>query len=320
LDEVAHERRETGAGWTAGVILAVVVAGAVFYSRTPIFLDVRNLRNMAVASISFGLIAVGQTLLLRMRYLDPSAASIAGLAGVVAVVVVSDHHLPLVVGVVVAVLVGGCAGVVNGFAAGAAGGARFPALLATVGMLSIAELMRSLIIGDRVIPVHDPVLVRWAGTPGIIALIGIVLLFGVVISRSDVRASLARASRSNDSTDGSGSRKTKMLGFVVVGVLAATAGLADAARAQSVGAWPTTNLGLASVAAALAGGASILGGRGGAVTVVCGIVLVEAVVNGMQLWGAEAVKVTLAIAVVGGSALLLNLLVDRTAPALKSGE
>jgi D-xylose transport system permease protein len=93
--------------------------------------------------------------------------------------------------------------------------------------------------------------------------------------------------------------------------LAALAGLADVARAQAVGPWPTTSLGLASIVAAIAGGASVHGGRGGAFTAVCGIVLVEAITNGLQLSAAEAAQVTLAITGLGAAALLLDVLIRR---------
>ncbi|WP_436535369.1 hypothetical protein [Actinoplanes sp. HUAS TT8] len=307
--EVAGER----AGWAAGVVVVVVVGALYFQSRTDVFLDPRNLRNMAITAVSFGLLTVGQTLLLRMRYIDPSAASIAGLTGAGTAVLVSTHHWPLGAAVIAAILAGAVVGGFNGVLAGTVGGARFPALLGTLGVLGLAELLRYYILGDQVVPVTDRQLRWWIGTPEIVVLALILLAFALALANPGVAASLDRAGRSHDSGD-TGARHTKLLGFVIVGVLAALAGLADIGRAQAAGPWPTTSLGLAAIVAAIAGGASVRGGRGGALTVVCGIVLVEALTNGLLLSAAAAAQVTLAVTALGAVALSLDVLIRRPAP------
>jgi ribose/xylose/arabinose/galactoside ABC-type transport system permease subunit len=99
--------------------------------------------------------------------------------------------------------------------------------------------------------------------------------------------------------------------FILSGSLAAVSGVLLASSLQSANAQIGTSITLLSITAAVIGGASVLGGRGGVVGAVLGIAALITLTSGMNLLGVRtyyqlAANALLLIVVVGVDAILVN--------------
>lgn len=115
--------------------------------------------------------------------------------------------------------------------------------------------------------------------------------------------------------------RVKFLAFVMSGTLAGVSGVLLASRLESANAQTGIDTPLLSIAAAIIGGASLLGGRGGIVSAFLGIASLGTLSSGMNLLGVStyfqiATKALVLIGVVVVDALIVN--AKRAAAALPS--
>ena len=123
------------AGRESGGLIVLLVAVGALTLASPEFLTGNNLANLARQVAIFGILAIGQLMVILTGGIDLSVGSILGLAGAVtAQLLVSG--VPMIPAIVIGVLVGGVLGVANGVLV-----TRFklPPFIATLGMLGIAR-------------------------------------------------------------------------------------------------------------------------------------------------------------------------------------
>ena len=126
----------------SGVVSQLAAAGALivvfaFLSfASPVFLSADNLFNIGSQTAVVAVIAIGMTLVIITAGIDLSVGSVAALAGVVGVSMMTGAELPVPLAILGGILVGAGAGLVNGFLVSVAGLNPF---IATLGMLSVAR-------------------------------------------------------------------------------------------------------------------------------------------------------------------------------------
>jgi erythritol transport system permease protein len=283
-------------------LVALVALMAVFSILSPAFLTSANLtillRHVAINAI----MAVGMTFVILSGGIDLSVGSIAGLAGMIAGLLI-DRGLRLpMFGVVVyfqvwlviaiALISGGVVGTLNGLLIARLGVAPFIATLGTMyaargaallvsngatfpNLLGKADLRNTgfPLLGSGANPIWLMIAVAAAG-----ALVAARTPFGrhVYAVGGNARAALLSGVRV---------KRIEVLVYVISGVCSALVGLVIAS--QLVAAHPATGeaFELNAIAAVVLGGTSLMGGRGGIGGTIAGALVIGALADGLVLMG-----------------------------------
>ncbi len=302
---------ETGITAVAIVIAIVfeVLNGAFLTSEVPVLL---------ASTAQYGLIAVGEAMLMITGEIDLSAAKIYSTTPFFAFYLTAVG-LPWAAAIPLALCGAAAIGWVNGFITVRLG---VPSLVATLGMLFF--LNGAILTVSHSQPARTPesfinVLLgsdqQNAGTgisqiAAFLWLVAIVLAFAVVLRRTRfglhtiaVGSNLLAARELGIRTE-----RTKILNFVIMGVLAGFAGIIEACASGSIDPSAGDNtLTLYAIAAAVIGGTSLFGGSGTVIGALIGAFVVASLNDGLPLVGAQAgfADVPLGIAIV--AAMILNI-------------
>ncbi|WP_245412965.1 ABC transporter permease [Oceaniradius stylonematis] len=283
-----------------GVLLALIVMCAFLALATESFLTTTNLLNVGRQVSLLGIMAVGMTFVLVAGEIDLSVGSTYALAGLgTGMLIVAGWALAPAL--VAGLLIGAAIGLVNGFLSTYG---RLPSLIATLGMLSIVRGTALLITGGQPVTVNE----RNGADAEVLAtfeFLGQGYLFGIVPMQLVFFAAvaalgwlvLARTAFGFRVFAVGGSTKAarvsgihvngvKIWAFVIMGVMAALAGILSMAFLPS-GQAGRTGLGLELdvIAAVVVGGASLAGGIGTIPGTVLGVLIIGVLRNGLVLMG-----------------------------------
>jgi rhamnose transport system permease protein len=261
------------------------------------------------------LIALPMTLVIITGEIDLSVASTVALASV-SFGVLYDKGTPILLAAVAALLVGLVCGALNGFLVTALG---LPSLAVTIGTLALYRGIAVGLLGTTAITDFPDTWTDWArGRIGdsdipsimipfaVLAVLFIVLLhftaFGRGVYAIGLNEGAARFS-------GIRVERTKLLLFVLTGVVSALAGIYYTLRYGSARGDNANGMEMQVIAAVLLGGVSIFGGRGALPGVIAGVLLIGAIGSALRLADqtADVINIVtgllLVVAVVGSSVL-----------------
>lgn len=277
-----------------GVLAALILIVLFFYLLEPAFLSDRNIRAILTVVSFIGIIAIGQTILLVGGEFDLSVGSVAGLSAVVSAKLMTAAALPVPVAILGGMLVGATVGLVNGLIVVKL---RIPAFIQTLGMLFIGQgLIQVVTKGYPVYPL--PKVVGDTGFAHPLLGLGWSFIFFVIagiagdfVLRRTVLGRNMYATGGNPEVArlvGINTGLYKIGAFVLIGVLAAIAGMFVMADLAS----GTTSIGsgweLAVIAGVVVGGVSLFGGAGTMAGGLLGILLLQAVQSGLVVIGVNA--------------------------------
>lgn len=287
-----------------GVVAALILLVAFFFVIEPAFLSDRNVRAILRVVSFIGIIAVGQTILLVAGEFDLSVGSVAGLSAVVAAKLMTAMALAVPVALVGGVLVGALIGLVNGLIVVKF---RIPAFIQTLGMLFIGQgLIQVVTNGSPVYPL--PPEVGSTGIAQVIFGLGWSFVFFICLAlvadfvlRRTVLGRNMYATGGNPEVArlvGINTDLYKIGAFIVVGSLAAVAGMfvmADLATG-------TTSIGsgweLTVIAGVVVGGVSLFGGAGTMAGGIVGVLLLQVVTSGLVVIGVNSNWQQIAVGVI----------------------
>ncbi|MGH3076535.1 MAG: ABC transporter permease, partial [Gaiellales bacterium] len=115
---------------------ALIIVFVYLSFASPRFLTGDNLFNLGSQTAVTAIIAMGMTLVIITAGIDLSVGSVSALAGVVGVQAMAQFGLPLFPAILVGILIGAIAGMMNGALITLTGIAPF---IATLGMMSVAR-------------------------------------------------------------------------------------------------------------------------------------------------------------------------------------
>jgi ribose transport system permease protein len=287
-----------------GVVTALVLLAAFFWLLEPAFLSARNIRAILSVVSFVGIIAIGQTILLVGGEFDLSVGSIAGLSAIAAARLMATFGVPVPLGILGGLLVGGLAGLVNGFVVVRL---RIPAFIQTLGMLFIGQGLVQVITGGY--PVYPlPDAVGDLGQADVLFGLGWSFVFFIVAAvLADLALRRTVVGRNMYATGGS-REVARLVGidtdlykigaFVLTGMLAATAGMFVMADLAS----GTTSIGsgweLTVIAGVVVGGVSLFGGAGTMAGGLTGMLLLQVVQSGLVVVGVSANWQQIAVGVI----------------------
>ncbi len=277
------------------LLFVILVATVVFnLTQSTNYVDVDNFVNLFQLSVEKIIVAVVMAFLIINGEIDLSVASVMGLGACTLAALHDGTSTPFVLAIAAAVLVGGLAGLLQGWCVARLG---LPSLVVTLaGLIGFRGAARVLVedrsIGDfpgwfddlgqdgLVGPVPFAVLVFLVG----IVVAGIVLsrtALGRYVYVSGDNAEVARFS-------GIDVARLKIRLFVLSGAVAAFAGVLFAARLGSVRGDLAQGFELDIITMVLLGGVSIFGGKGSMTGVGLSILIVLNLRNGLGLANVEA--------------------------------
>jgi rhamnose transport system permease protein len=277
-----------------GIFLFILILLAVFGSLEPRFFRSENLSAILSSVGILMVVGAGQTLVIVTRNIDLSVGSSLGMAAMVMGMVARENpDFPIFGLIVIAMIVGGLCGLLNGLLVSYG---KIPSIIATLGTLAI--------IRGAVFVVSDNVQIDPNDVPkGIIALsttspIGIpwLLIFAFLsivlvwyISSKTLLGKRIYAVGSNPEgaiSRGLSFNKITILVFVFVGVLAGLGGVLYTARYATINpADVGRGLEFDVISAVVIGGTNIFGGSGTALGTALGCILIGILSNGLTVVG-----------------------------------
>jgi len=302
--------RELRAAW---MLLAVCVVLAL---ASPVFATSGNLLNVALATSVTALLAAGQTFVIILAEIDLSVGAVLGFSA--AITALTLRHQSTVTAIVVGLLVGAGAGLVNGLLVTKA---RMPSFIATLATMSVLGGLTLQLSQGNPIAVTDYDFqnigqARLAGIPAPVWIMVLVFIgFGVLLARTRFGRYVYATGDNAEAARLSGIAvdRVKILAFVISGLLAALAGFIVSARLSTAEPTAGTGLELEAIAAVIIGGTSLAGGRGDLVGTIVGALILGVIDNGMNLLDVSPFLQS----VVKGLVILFAVLLDRNADVIR---
>jgi ribose transport system permease protein len=293
-----------------GLIVLLILFGALTLASDE-FLTGNNLANLARQVAIFGIIAVGQLLVILTAGIDLSVGSVLGLTGCVTAELLV-HGWPAVLAIVVSLLVGAGLGAFNGALVAFAG---LPPFIVTLGMLGIARgVVLVLTNASTVQPLPSSfgsiANGNFLGLPNLLWMFVVVVVAAAFVLRRTVFGRYVYAVGSNaESARLAGVPVTAVLVavYAISGLLAAVGGVLFTSRLDA--GIPTAGTGyeLNAIAACVIGGASLFGAKGGAFGAAAGALIVGTLNNGGNLLAVNAFYLQIII----GALILVAVLFDQ---------
>ena len=309
--------------WEVGLVaalFAVIVFGTHASSQ---YLTSSNLFFLNLSIGEVAIMTLPMTLLIVTGEIDLSVASILGMSSAL-VGELYSHGWPMPYVIAAVLVAGAAAGCFNGFLVTRVG---LPSLAVTIGTLTLYRGIAVVILGPNTISTFPEKYTNvgvesvphtggyMSYSVGFFILLAIV--FGIVLHTTPFGRTLFAMGANDEAARYAGIRvkRTKLILFVVSGIVCALAGILYTFRLSTAVQDNGVGLELSVVTIVLLGGVSIFGGRG----TIVGVVLAIAVFAGLQ----SALFLTnfeqRAMGVVTGSLLLLSVLIPNVSAFIERG-
>jgi ribose transport system permease protein len=274
-----------------GLIVLLILFGAMTLASTE-FLTGDNMANLARQVAIFGIIAVGQLLVILTAGIDLSVGSVLGLTGCIAAELLV-HGMGIVPAILISMAAGAAIGVFNGTLVAHG---KLPPFIVTLGMLGIARgLVLVLTDASTVQPLPDAfgniANGNFLGLPNLLWMFAVVVVVAAFVLRRTVFGRYIYAVGSNPESArlaGVPVNRVLVAVYMIGGLLAAVGGVLFTSRLNA--GIPTAGTGyeLNAIAACVIGGASLFGAKGGAFGAAAGALIVGTLNNGGNLLAVNA--------------------------------
>ncbi len=262
------------------VVLAII---------SPDFRKVENLTSVAYRTSVIGILCVGELLVILTAGIDLSVGSIAAFASMTACLLMKNLHqaqypdfFVVIVGIIIGIACGAFAGLINGLLITRG---KIPAFIATLGMMMAARGVTLIICGAQTI-YGLPASFSWLGGTQywwipVSITGGLALIFAFVLTMTRFGRSLYAIGGNMTATKLSGIRVEFIctIAYTLCGAMAGLAGLVLASRTSVADPNAALSYELDAIAACVIGGASLMGGEGGAISALAGALIIMVLRN-----------------------------------------
>lgn len=250
---------------------------------------------------------------------DFSAGSVIGITSILATMPISGNpDMPIIVSFLIAVGVGLVVGLINGVLVAYCG---MPAFIATLGMQTLLRGLALYIANGRPISgLPEKFNFLGGGSIGIIPVPVIILIILSFITWYLMKYTrlgrhiYAIGGNSQAATvSGVNAKAIKVFTFIFAGITAAIAGLILTARIASGNASSGEGYELQAIAGCVIGGVSLNGGVGSVYGVICGVLVIGVLNNGMDLMNVSGYMQKVAQGIIIIVAVLLDVIRAKSA-------
>jgi ribose transport system permease protein len=289
MKQVTKYLRSTIAGPVIALLLIVIVA-ALTTSR---FLLAQNLINLSLEVAIVAIVAIGGTLVILTGGIDLSPGSIVALVCVSLAYLVRNLGISLPIAIILVLILGVLMGLINGFLSSYGKIPPFIVTLATMNIFrGIAYLITNGLTIFSVSPDLAPIFYgKLFNIPLPFYYVLVLYIIVAIFLRNSILGRSIYAVGGNISAahlTGISVNKVKMMAYMIAGFTAAIAGVLQTAWLNSGAPSYGANLGLDSIAAAVIGGASLVGGFGNILASLVGALIVTIVQNVLNLHAVQA--------------------------------
>lgn len=289
--------------------VTLIVLILFFSLASPNFLIPDNINSILLATCVNGLLALGVTFVIITGGIDLSIGTVMTFSAVSSGVLVTNFGLPLWLGVIVCILVGGLIGAFTGCLVAYL---RIPAFIATLGIMMVTRGLSLVVSGASPVYFPDGYKEIAVGSlvskliPGFNLQNGVLILFLCTILASIIlnKTILGRY----NFAIGSNAEATRLSGVNVAGWLIAIhtlaglfCGIAGVIISSRLGsAQPALGQGyeLEAIAAVVIGGTSLSGGQGTISGTIIGAFIMSVLTNGLRIMGVKQEWQTVVIGLV----------------------
>ncbi len=276
-----------------GNLLVIVIILMVILSfATKNFFTVNNLRNLVRQTSVNGIIALGMTFVIISGGIDLSVGSIVGVASIV-IAKLLVGGMPIFPAIIIALVVCGALGAVNGFIIQYG---KVPPFIATLGMMQAARGIVMLLSNARMIAGLPKAFTGFAqlvfaGFPSLFFVWFLVIIVTFILTTKTIFGRNIFAYGSNIEAarlSGINTAAVTLSVYTLSGILSGLAGILMTSRLGN--GIPTAGQGyeMDAIASAVVGGASLSGGSGTIIGTVLGALLISLIQNGGNLLGINA--------------------------------
>jgi erythritol transport system permease protein len=274
-------------------LVVLVLLLMIFSALTPVFFTANNFAILSKHVALSAILAIGTTFVILTGGIDLSVGSVAGLSGMLAGLVITNHYGGTLVAILVALAVALLVGLVNGLLVSRAGVAPF---IATLGTLYIARGAALLVSSGRTFPnlaskskaftilgqgtlLHVPISV-WL----------MLFLYGVtafVAARTPLGRHIYGVGGNERAARLAGIEvpRVKLITYLVSSLCAALVGLIIASQLDAAHPATGESFELNAIAAVVLGGTSLSGGRGSITGSLLGAFVIGALADGLVMLG-----------------------------------
>lgn len=296
-----------------GIYIAAVVLFVILGVLNPNFLTVNNLRDVAVSASVNAIIGIGLTFVIITAGIDLSVGAIASFVGIVSANLMVNSGLPAVPGLLLGLLLGIVCGLLNGFLVTKL---RLPPFIATLGTMSVFQGAAYVATNGR--PVYDIpqdfVLILnsyVSGVPVVVVVVAVVAVGAWLLLRKTVFGQNVIAVGGSEETawlSGVRVHRVKLAVYAIAGGLSALGGLVIVARINAAQPDAGASYQLTAIAAAVIGGANLMGGEGRIAGTLVGALILGALTNGLVLLNVPSFYEQ----IVTGLVVLIAVILDQT--------
>jgi ribose transport system permease protein len=303
----------------------LLLLSVVLWRMSPHFATSDNLKQIAVQAAVVAILACGQTAVMISGNIDLSVGAVMAFSGVAAAMAMNQHLCGVWGGVGIACGTGLVLGTVTGLVTSLG---RIPAFIASLGMMGVVHglagiLSHSVTIGglpDQFSVFGFGELFGGESRDGIpyaaLMMLSAALLVHIALRKLAWGRSIYAIGGNKEAARLSGIRITRAVTtvFALCGLLAGFAAVVNVSRASVASKDAGIGLELDSVAAAVVGGTSLMGGVGGIPGTIIGAFLIYTIRNGCALLGYGPDHQRTII----GTVVVLAVLYDRYGPGRRS--
>lgn len=294
-------------------VIALIALMIVITLINPSFMTTNNLLNLLLQVTANGFIAFGMTFVILTSGIDLSVGSILALSSAVSAGLISQGF-PVPIAIIVALILGGVFGMLNGVLIAYGKMAPFIVTLATMTIFRGATLVYS--DGNPITKgLGDSFLFQFIGQgyifgiPFPVILMFIVFLALYVLLHKTAFGKSVYALGGNERAayiSGIKLNKVKILIYTISGIMASISGLIVSSRLSSAQPQAGSSYEMDAIAAVVLGGTSLSGGKGRLFGTLIGALIIGVLNNGLNIIGVSAFWQQ----VVKGIVIILAVLLD----------
>jgi ribose transport system permease protein len=296
-----------------GIYVAAIVLFAVLGLMNPNFLTVNNLRDVAVSASVNAIIGIGLTFVIITAGIDLSVGAIASFVGIVSANLMVNSGVPPIGGLLGGIVLGILCGAANGLLVTKL---RLPPFIATLGTMSVFQGCAYVATNGRPvynIPQEFVLMLNSyvVGVPVVVVVVAIVAVGAWLLLRKTVFGQNVIAVGGSEETawlSGVRVHRVKIAVYSIAGGLSALGGLVIVARINAAQPDAGAPYQLTAIAAAVIGGANLMGGEGRIAGTLVGALILGALTNGLVLLNVPSFYEQ----IVTGLVVLIAVILDQT--------
>ncbi len=295
---------------TFSTFLSLVIMVILFSAMNPMFLRAANLMTILMNAAIIGVMASGMTMVILTGGIDLSCASMSAFAAMVLGACYS-YGIPVLAGGIIAILVAGFCGLINGLLITKM---RVFPMIATLSMGMVYRALAYAITDNKVVTINDALFKAFARSEvlGIPISIIYMLLFyavvGFVLTKTPFGRKLYAIGGNKQASylSGINIQRTSASVYVLSAMIAAFAGIMNASQAGACIGQSMLNREFDVIAGVVLGGVSMNGGKGKLLGTFLGVTLLAVVSNGMVMIGLQSYWQNLAKGLIMIASIMLD--------------